>query len=104
MAVAITRAEPHATGLRRAASRTKDDDAARRMLALALVLDGRNQADAARSCGVDRQTLRDRVHRFNEHGLAGMSDRKAPGPKPRLTAEQDAAVPPTCPVPTARPS
>ena len=61
-------------------------------LALALVLDGRNQADAARSCGMDRQNLRDRVHRFNEHGLAGMSDRKAPGPKPRLTADLDAAV------------
>ena len=92
MAVAITRTEPDATGLRQAAARTKDADAARRMLALALVLDGCRRTDAARSCGMDRQTLRDWVHRFNEHGLAGLSDRKAPGPTPRLTAEQDAAV------------
>lgn len=92
MAVAITRAEPDAVGLRHAATRTKDADAARRMLALALVLDGHSRADAAQSCGMDRQTLRDWVHRFNEHGVAGLSDRKAPGPKPRLTAEQDAAV------------
>ena len=92
MAVAITRAELDASGLRHAAARTKDADAARRMLALALVLDGRSRADAAQSCGMDRQTLRDWVHRFNEHGLAGLSDRKAPGPTPRLTPEQDAAV------------
>ena len=92
MAVAITRAEPDAAGLRHAAARAKDADAARRMLAIALVLDGRSRADAAQSCGMDRQTLRDWVHRFNEHGLAGLSDRKAPGPTPRLTAEQDVAV------------
>ena len=92
MAVAITRAEPDAAGFRQAASRSKDADAARRMLALALVLDGCSRTDAARSCGMDRQTLRDWVHRFNEHGLPGLSDRKGPGPKPRLTPEQDAAV------------
>jgi transposase len=62
------------------------------MLALALVLEGRSRSDAAQCCGMDRQTLRDWVHRFNEHGLAGLSDRKAPGPTPRLTPEQDAAV------------
>ena len=92
MAVSITRAEPDAAGLRHAATRTRDAGAARRMLALALVLDGHSRTDAAQSCGMDRQTLRDWVHRFNEHGLAGLSDRKSPGPKPRLTAEQDAAV------------
>ena len=92
MAVAITRAEPDAAGLRHAAARTRNADAARRMLALALVLDGRRRADAAQSCGMDRQTLRDWVHRFNEHGLPGLSDRKAPGPTPRLTPEQDAAL------------
>ena len=92
MAVTITRVEPDAAGLRLAAARTKDADAARRMLALAQVLDGRSRIEAARSCGMDRQTLRDWVHRFNEHGLTGLSDRKAPGPKPRLTTEQNAAV------------
>lgn len=62
------------------------------MLALALVLDGRTRTEAAESCGMDRQTLRDWVHRYNDQGLAGLSDRKAPGPTPRLTAQQQAEV------------
>lgn len=41
---------------------------------------------------MDRQTLRDWVHRYNDQGLAGLSDRKAPGPTPRLTAEQQAEI------------
>jgi hypothetical protein len=35
------------------------------MLALALVLEGASRTDAARLCGMDRQTLRDWVHRYN---------------------------------------
>lgn len=62
------------------------------MLALALVLDGRTRTEAAETCGMDRQTLRDWVHRYNDQGLAGLSDRKAPGPTPRLTAEQQAEI------------
>ena len=90
--VAITRTELDAAGLRHAAARAKDADAARRMLALALVLDGRTRTEAAQTCGMDRQTLRDWVHRYNVEGLAGLSDRKAPGPTPRLSAEQQAEV------------
>ncbi len=59
MAVAITRMEFDVAGLRQAASRAKDANAARRMLALALVLDGRSRSEAAQTCGMDRQTLRD---------------------------------------------
>ena len=59
MAVAITRTELDAAGLRRAAAQSKDADAARRMLALALVLDGHTRTQAAEQCGMDRQTLRD---------------------------------------------
>jgi len=92
LAVAITRTEFDAAGLRHAAARAKDADAARRMLALALVLDGRTRTEAAQTCGMDRQTLRDWVHRHNVEGLAGLSDRKAPGPTPRLSAEQQAEV------------
>lgn len=62
------------------------------MLALALVLDGHTRMQAARSCGMDRQTLRDWVHRFNEHGLAGLSDRKAPGASPRLSPSRQAEL------------
>jgi transposase len=93
VAVAITRADHDAAGLRAAASRSGDGAAARRMLALALVLEGHARSDAARLCGMDRQTLRDWVHRYNEQGLAGLSDRLGrSGPARRLSAEQEAAV------------
>lgn len=92
MAVAITRTEFDAADLRQAATRARDADAARRMLAIALVLDGRSRTEAAQTCGMDRQTLRDWVHRYNDQGVAGLSDRKAAGPVPRLSAEQQAEV------------
>ncbi len=92
MAVAITREELSAADLRREAARSRDANAARRMLAIALVLDGRSREDAAEACGMDRQTLRDWVHRYNAEGLAGLANRRAPGPAPRLSAEQEAAV------------
>jgi transposase len=42
--------------------------------------------------GMDRQTLRDWVHRYNADGLAGLVDRPRPGPTPRLTEAQMAEV------------
>jgi transposase len=63
------------------------------MLALALVLEGASRADAAKAAGMDRQTLRDWVHRFNEQGLAGLSDKTGSvGPKPLLSPEQESEV------------
>ncbi len=84
-ALAITRDEHDAASLRRAAARSRDADASRRMLALAFVLEGASRSDAARLCGMDRQTLRDRVHRYNEEGLAGLSARRR-RPWPRWSA------------------
>src|SRR3712207_4140430 len=92
MAVAITREGLSAVDLRREAARSRDANAARRMLAIALVLDGHSRADAAAACGMDRQTLRDWVHRYNAEGIAGLANRRAPGPAPRLSAAQEAAV------------
>jgi transposase len=92
MAVAITRQDLSAAELRRAAARSRDAKAARRMLALALVLDGHSREAAAEACGMDRQPLRDWVHRYNAEGLAGLADRRAAGPAPRLSAEQEAEV------------
>src|SRR5881394_4582981 len=92
MTIAITRHEPGAGDLRREAARCRDARAARRMLALALVLEGSPREAAARAAGMDRQTLRDRVHRYNEEGLAGLRDRRRPGPRPRLTAGQEAEL------------
>jgi len=62
------------------------------MLALALVLEGKSREEAASSCGMDRQTLRDWVHRYNAEGLSGLSNRRSPGAPAKLTAEQSAAV------------
>ncbi len=90
--VAITRQDLDAGGLRRAAAQAHDADAARRMLALALVMDGHTRAEAANMCGMDRQTLRDWVHRYNELGLSGLSDRAPPGPQPLLSPAQEAEV------------
>jgi transposase len=93
MTVAITRQDVSAGDLRAAAARTSDAKMARRMLALALVLEGYSRAAAAESCAMDRQTLRDWVHRFNDKGLAGLSDQpRRNGPHPRLSAEQQAEV------------
>jgi transposase len=92
MAVAITRQDLSAAALRQAAARSRDANSARRMLAIALVLEGQSRTDAAVTCGMDRQTLRDWVHRYNGEGLAGLVNRRAPGPTPRLLAEQEAAV------------
>src|SRR3954447_2829034 len=92
MTVAVTREELGGVELRREAGRCRGARAARRMLALALVLEGGSRAEAARAAGMDRQTLRDWVHRYNAEGLAGLRDRCRPGPRPRLSPEQEAEL------------
>src|ERR1700689_1983348 len=74
--------------LRRLAAKVKDGAQVRRLLALAAVHDGMNRSEAARIGGMDRQTLRDWVHRFNQHGLEGLIDIKPPGRPARLSDEQ----------------
>src|SRR3954451_820986 len=83
MAVAITRGDLSASDLRQAAARLDDSAQARRALALALVLEGKRRWEAARSAGMDRQTLRDWVHRYNEAGLDGLRNRPNLGAPPR---------------------
>jgi transposase len=74
--------------LRRVAASSKHANQSRRLLSLAAVLDGMSRADAARIGGMDRQTLRDWVHRFNEDGPEGLKDSWSKGHPPRLSAEQ----------------
>jgi Winged helix-turn helix len=57
------------------AARTVDAKQARRILAIAMVLDGHARLLAAQACGMDRQTLRDWVIRYNEDGVAGLDAR-----------------------------
>lgn len=86
-AIAITRTDLSACELRAASARSSNSAAARRMLALALVLEGVDRERAAQRCGMQRKTLRDWVHRYNAHGLDGPINRKAPGvPPARLQA------------------
>jgi transposase len=89
LAIGITRTDLDAAGLRREAGRSRDASAARRMLALALVMDGKSRTEAAQAAGMDRQTLRDWVHRYNDEGLAGLSDRHGGGTRPFLSSEQE---------------
>ncbi len=87
-AVKIEREDFAAATLRRQAIRARNGDVARRLLALALIAEGKSRAEAAASAGMDRQTLRDWVHRYNEHGIAGLSDRKSSGRPPCLSSDQ----------------
>src|ERR1700743_1673656 len=74
--------------LRALARRSKDVNQSRRLLSLAAVRDGMDRGSAAKIGGMDRQTLRDWVHRFNGSGPQGLVDNWTEGPKPRLSAEQ----------------
>ena len=62
------------------------------MLAIALVLEGIDRRMAAQSCGMDRQTLRDWVHRTNAECLARLVNRKARGRRRYLNDEQRAEL------------
>ena len=74
--------------LRALARRSKDVNQTRRLLSLAAVRDGMDRGPAAKIGGMDRQTLRDWVHRFNAGGPEGLIDNWTEGPKPRLSAER----------------
>jgi transposase len=88
MAVAITRGELSARELREAAQRSGDGRLSCRLIALALALEGASRSEAARAGGMDRQTLRDWVLRYNEEGIAGVADRPRSGRPLVLTLEQ----------------
>ena len=91
-AVRITRADHGPAELRAIAARSRDAAQARRLLAIAMVLEGASRSDAARQAGMDRQSLRDWVHRYNASGVEGLKSRTAPGAKPRLTEAQMAEL------------
>ena len=74
-----------ASTLRALAHREKNGRVASRMLGIANALEGMSRADAARAAGMDRQTLRDWVLRYNAEDLAGLMDRPKGHPAARLT-------------------
>jgi len=82
-AIAV-RTDYTASEVRRFAKRAKDAAQARRLLAIASVLDGASREEAAKIGGMDRQTLRDWVIRFNEQGPDGLINIPSPGVPPKL--------------------
>jgi len=91
-AVEITRKDLSASELRSAAAKTASAKQARRILAIAMVLDGHDRTLAAQAGGMDRQTLRDWAHRYNAEGVEGLVDRPRCGRRPRLDASQHKQV------------
>src|SRR5580692_8407578 len=89
MASAVRLREDYsAAELRALARRSKTVNQSRRLLSLAAVRDGMDRGAAAKIGGMDRQTLRDWVHRFNASGPDGLIDNWTDGPKPRLSEAQ----------------
>ena len=72
--------------LRALARRSKDVNQSRRLLSLAAVRDGMDRGSAAKIGGMDRQTLRDWVIRFNDQGSDGLINIPSPGVPPKLDA------------------
>lgn len=88
----ITRGDYTSGELRAMSGRCSDGAQVRRLLGLALVLDGYSRTEAARLSGMDRQTLRDWVHRYNAEGVEGLKSRPGPGRAPALSEAQMAEL------------
>lgn len=91
-AISITRTECTSAELRALASTCADGTQVRRLLALALVLEGRPRGEAAVLHGMDRQTLHDWVVRYNTDGVAGLKSRQPPGRRAALSEPQMAEL------------
>ena len=91
VAIGVTRRD-HSPAELRSLARNEAGSVACRILAIAHVLDGASRADAAASCGMDRQTLRDWVHRFNAQGIEGLANKAIPGRSPALSEGQMAQL------------
>ena len=87
-ALGLTRTDHTSGELRALSSKCPDSAQVRRLLALALVIDGRPRGEAAALAGMDRQTLCDWVHRYNASGVEGLKSRCPPGRVPALTEQQ----------------
>jgi len=90
--IEVRRLELSAGELRQQASRCGEGRVACCVLALAHVLEGASRAAAASACGMDRQTLRDWVLRYNSDGVTALSDAWGDGRPCRLTEGQQATL------------
>ena len=92
MAARVTTRREAAAGLWGAAGRTRDARTARRMGAVAMVLEGAGREEAARAGGVDVRTLRRWVRRHEAEGPEGLASRREPARPRRLTPAQMEAL------------
>ena len=97
-AVKISREDMSARELRALAGRVKEGRVSRRPPTIALVLAGASRKVTAGSCGMDRQTLRDRVHRCNVEGVEGLFNRGGGGPR-RAAGNKWTGLPAACCLP-----
>lgn len=78
--------------LRKLAKGAPDARVSRRILSIANALSGMSRKEAAEAAGMDRQTLRDWVARYNQHGLDGLADQWGDGRPTTLSAEEQAEL------------
>ena len=88
----VTRLDHKAFELRSRAAKSQDGAQVRRLLALAMLLEGASRGSAAAQSGMDRQTLRDWVIRYNELGIEGLVSRRGGGRKSVLSKTQMAEL------------
>ncbi|MDQ2762791.1 MAG: helix-turn-helix domain-containing protein [Pseudomonadota bacterium] len=88
----ITRTDRSSGELRALSAKCRDGAQVRRLLVVAMVFDGASRTEAAAGNGMDRQTLRDWVHRYNEGGVDALKSRESPGHTPALTGAQMAEL------------
>jgi len=87
-AIEIARTDHTASERRAIAARCHDGAQVPRLFAPAMVLEGASRTEAAEKSGMERQTLRDWVHRYNAAGVDGLKSGHGPGHPPSLNADQ----------------
>lgn len=92
MAALAIRTDIEVETLRRHARQEADGRVARRLLAIANALSGMSREAAAQAAGMDRQTLRDWVRRYNAGGIENLADRPRSGRPPLLCEGGQAAL------------
>src|SRR4051794_35951907 len=78
--------------LRRMAKQHGGRRPALRLLAIANAMEGMSRAQAARSAGIERQSLCDAIKRFNAEGFAGLVDRPKGHRRERLSEAEQAVL------------
>ena len=92
MTALTIRGDRAAAMLRKLAKAEANTRVARRLLAIANALCGMSRKEAAEAAGMDRQTLRDWVIRYNAHGLDGLCDCWGDGRPARLEPHEQAEL------------